>query len=75
MARRFHSPRYDRPLTVRDLIDAYNFGWAFDLGKAAVLLALVAGGAWLSYHVATTTLANAFQQLAPPPAQQATPNP
>ncbi len=75
MSRRFRSPRYDHPPTVSDLIDASGFGWAFDLGKAAVWLALIAGGVWLRYHVATTALTNAFQQLAPQSVQQAAPNP
>ena len=75
MARRFRSPRYDRPPTMRDLIDASGFGWAFGLGKTAVWLVLVASGVWLRYHVTTTALTNAFQQLAPPPVQQAAPNP
>ena len=75
MARRFHSSRYDRPPTARDLIDACGFGWALDLGKAALWLVLVAGGVWLRYHLAITALNNAFQQLAPPPVQQAAPNP
>ena len=74
MTRRFHSPRYDRPPTVRELIDASGLGWALDLGKAALWLALVAGGVWLRYHVVTTALTNAFQQFAPPPVQQAAPN-
>ena len=75
MARRFRSPRYDRPPTVCDLIEASGFGWAFNLGKAAVWLALVAGGVWLRYHVATTVLIDTFQQPPPPPVQQAAPNP
>lgn len=74
MARRPRSSDYDRPPTVRDLADAFGFGWAFGLGKAALWLALLAGGVWLRYHVATTALTNAFQQLAPQPVQQATPN-
>ena len=75
MARRFRSPRYDRPPTVRELIDASGFGWVLDLSRAALWLALVTGGVWLRYHVATTALTNAFQQITSQPVQQAAPNP
>ena len=69
MSRRNTSP-YDRPPTLRDLLDAFGIGWAMDLTKGLVWLGLVAGGVWLRYHLATTALTNAFQQLAPVPVQQ-----